>query len=100
MHFKRRMSNSLQKREAVLLIYMVAILFVLLSLYLFIRFQLLKREMRRITKQLHQYNHDRTENKITISLVDQELEVLATEINALIDRLVLMCTEKNHSENE
>jgi signal transduction histidine kinase len=73
---------------------------VLLPLSLFIHFLLLKREIKSIIKQLNQYNHDVTNKKITISLLDRDLEVLATEINNHMEQLVLTRTEKKHSENE
>lgn len=61
-------------------IVLVALVFILLA-YLYF----LKKEIKSISRQLNEYNHENTRKKIDVKLFDKNIEELAKNINAHID---------------
>lgn len=68
--------------------------------YFFIRLFYVKKEVNKISKQLQNYNHQSTNKKIDMALLDQHLENLGTEINYLIDLHVKEKRERIRFEKE
>lgn len=67
-----------------------------IAVFFFTRYYFLKREMKRVTKQLQV----QTEKKVDLSFFDQDLEQLAVEINQQIDLTKQAGAEKRRTENE
>lgn len=70
------------------------------SIYFFIRMISFKREVKKIGLQLQDYNRQRTNKKIDMSLLEENIENVAIEINALIDLHVIEKRKRIHFENE
>jgi signal transduction histidine kinase len=64
------------------------------------RFYLLKKEIKRTTRQLHQVNQNQTSKKVDISYNDRHFEDLAKEINNQIDLTKQAEAVKRSTENE
>ncbi|RIW34033.1 sensor histidine kinase [Bacillus salacetis] len=64
------------------------------------RFYLLKKEIKRTTRQLHQFNQNQTSKKIDINFNDRHFEELAKEINNQIDLTKQAEAVKRSTENE
>lgn len=81
---------------------MVVIIIVLVGMILFTTTRLfsLKNQLKLMTKQLEQYNRQKTDKKVDIALIDTELEALAAETNCLIDIIVDIKATKRQTENE
>ncbi len=78
----------------------ITIAVIIVLLYVFIRFYLLKQEIKNVTKQLHLLNNNATEKKIDIRYFDKNFERLAKEINCQIDVTKKANAEKRLTENE
>jgi len=76
------------------------IIITLVAAYFFIRLFYLKKEIKKTRNQLQNYNHQNTNKKIDMALLDQQLENLGTEINYLIDLHVKEKRERIRFENE
>ncbi|MFJ7685935.1 sensor histidine kinase [Peribacillus butanolivorans] len=74
--------------------------FVLATLVLFTRLYFLKKEIKRATNQLNQFNNNKTEKKVDIAFFDKDIEKLAIEINRQIDFTKLANEKKRRTENE
>src|SRR5699024_3335430 len=66
------------------MVYLTLILF-LVTLFLLTRSFALKKEVKKISKQLQSYNNRKTNKKVDIALLDKDIENLGLEINKLID---------------
>ncbi|OMD80017.1 two-component sensor histidine kinase [Paenibacillus odorifer] len=75
------------------------ILFAAGALLLF-RFLMLRRELGRITEQLHTYNERASGKKIDVALFDQKLEALAGQINRQSDLIVEAEAQRKRVEQE
>ncbi|GMK41261.1 two-component sensor histidine kinase [Paenibacillus sp. CCS19] len=60
----------------------------------------LKREIRRATRQLQQWNEGATAKKLDVIVQDRDMEALAEQINRQIDRTRQANAEKTRTENE
>jgi signal transduction histidine kinase len=76
------------------------IIIILAAAYFFIRFFYFRKEIKKIRNQLQNYNHQKTNKKIDMALLDQHLESLGMEINQLIDLHVKEQRERIRFENE
>lgn len=65
-----------------------------------IRLYGLKREIKRVTRQVRSYTQGSTEKKIEIALFDQDLETLTEEINQLMTLIVEANALRRRTENE
>ncbi|MGN8646757.1 sensor histidine kinase [Gracilibacillus sp. HCP3S3_G5_1] len=72
----------------------------LVVVFLFTRLFSLKKEVKKIGRQLQDYNNQSTNKKIDLALLDQHIENLGTEINHLIDLHVKEKRERIRFENE
>ncbi|GAB3042890.1 HAMP domain-containing sensor histidine kinase [Virgibacillus ainsalahensis] len=72
----------------------------LMAVYFFIRFISIKKEVKKTGGQLKNYNNQRTNKKIDMTLLDQNVEHLGIEINHLIDLHVKEKRERIRFENE
>ncbi|WP_062051117.1 sensor histidine kinase KdpD [Bacillus sp. JCM 19034] len=69
-------------------------------LFTFIRLRSLKTQIKAMTAQLIAYNNNETNKKLSMSLIDSELEALAEETNNVIDTLKTIKANKQRTENE
>lgn len=80
-------------------LYITIILSVLVIIFL-IRLLSMKKELKNITKQLEDYNMRKTNKKVDITLLDRNIENMATEINNLIALHAQSNIEKKSAEKE
>lgn len=80
--------------------YFILLTVMIAFIYVLIRFYLLKKEIIKATRQLHQLNQNKTAKKIDISYHDRDFEELAKEINHQIDQTKKAKAEKYATENE
>lgn len=78
----------------------VAISIFVITVYLITRLFALKKEVKKITRQLHNYNYRKTNKKMDIALFDKDIESLGLEINKLIDLYVAENRKRVRFENE
>ncbi|MEH6936475.1 HAMP domain-containing sensor histidine kinase [Bacillus sp. JJ664] len=78
----------------------VTIFVMLVLLIVLTRYFLLKKEIKRTRKQLKEINQNRVEKKIDLNYFENEIEMLAVEINHQIDLTKRAQAEKRLSENE
>jgi len=71
-----------------------------MAIFLLTRLFYLKKELKKIGKQLQAYNKQRTNKKIDMALLDENIENLGVEINQLIDLHVREKRERIRVENE
>jgi len=83
-------------REMLYLLIIVSII----AVYFLTRLFSLKKEVKKISKQLQGYNNRKTNKKIDMKLLDNDIENLGSEINQLIDLHVKENMEKIRFENE
>ncbi len=76
------------------------ILAILLVVYQTIRLLSLKSEMKKLGRQLHDYNSQITNKKIDMALLDQHFEKVGMEINRLFDKYVKANRERIRTEDE
>src|SRR5690625_2360430 len=81
------------------MVYLTIILF-LVTVFLLTRLFTLKKEVKKISKQLQIYNNRKTNKKIDMVLLDKNIEILGMEINRLIDLYVTENRNKVQFENE
>jgi len=81
------------------MVYLTIILF-LVTVFLHTRLFTLKKEVKKISKQLQIYNNRKTNKKIDMVLLDKNIEILGMEINRLIDLYVTENRNKVQFENE
>lgn len=82
-----------------MLLILTIILFAAGALLLF-HFLMLRRELGRITEQLHTYNERASGKKIDVALFDQKLEALAGQINRQSDLIVEAEAQRKRVEQE
>ncbi|WP_245238124.1 sensor histidine kinase [Paenibacillus etheri] len=82
-----------------MLLILTIILFAAGSLLL-VRLLMLRRELGRMTTQLHTYNERATGKKINVALFDQKLEALAGQINRQSDLIVEAEAQRKRVEQE
>ena len=80
-------------------LYITIILSVLVIIFL-LRLLSMKKELKNITKQLEDYNMRKTNKKVDITLLDRNIENMATEINNLIALHAQSNIEKKSAEKE
>lgn len=80
-------------------LYITIILSVLVIIFL-IRLLSMKKELKNITDQLKNYNIRKTNKKVDITLLDKDIENMATEINNLIALHAQSNIEKKSAEKE
>lgn len=78
----------------------VAISIFLITVFLITRLFSLKKEVKKIIRQLHNYNNRKTNKKMDIALFDKDIESLGLEINKLIDLYVAENRKRVRFENE
>jgi len=83
-----------------MLLLCLLIIISLVAIYFFIRLFYLKREVKKIGKQLQNYVNQRSNKKIDMSLLDQDMENLGMQINQLIDLHIKEKRERILFENE
>jgi len=71
-----------------------------IAVFSFTRFVMLKKEVKKINHQLKDYTQQKTNKKIDISLMERNIEDLATEVNRLIDLHVIEKQERIRFERE
>src|SRR5699024_4169448 len=81
------------------MVYLTLILF-LVTVFLLTRLFALKKEVKKISKQLQSYNKRKTNKKIDMALFDKDIENLGLEINKLIDLYVTENRERIQFEHE
>src|SRR5699024_2365582 len=72
----------------------------LVTLFLLTRSFALKKEVKKISKQLQSYNNRKTNKKVDIALLDKDIENLGLEINKLNDLYMNENRERNKLRNE
>ncbi|MCB5236891.1 MULTISPECIES: sensor histidine kinase [Niallia] len=78
----------------------VAIFIFIIAVLLLTRLFALKKEVKKISKQLEKYNDRKTNKKIEMALFDKNMEKLGLEINKLIDLYVAENRKRIRYENE
>lgn len=78
----------------------VTIVIIIALVYVLTRLYLLKKEIKRATKQLEELNNNRVDKKIDIRYFDRDIEKLTKEINYQIDLTKKAKAEKRVTENE
>lgn len=78
----------------------IALISIVVAVFFLTRFYLLKKEIKRATKQLNELNSKKTKKKIDIAYFDKDFEKLAREINDQIDCTLQAYAEKRRKENE
>lgn len=78
----------------------VAVFIFLVTIFLLIRLLSIKREVKKITRQLQIYNNREGNKKIDVSLLDKDIENLGMEINKLMDLYVIENRKRVRFENE
>jgi signal transduction histidine kinase len=73
---------------------------VLVALFFLVRFYQLKREIKRVSKQLEERSSGKTEKKLDLRWYDTDMERLAIEVNRQIDLTTQAVAEKRRTENE
>ncbi|OZU87165.1 two-component sensor histidine kinase [Virgibacillus indicus] len=76
------------------------IIVILIAVFLCIRLFSFRKEVKKIGRQLQKYNHQKTNKKIDMALLNRNIEGLGTEINHLIDMHVKEKRERIRFENE
>jgi len=76
------------------------IMLFLVTVFLIARLFALKKEVKKISKQLQMYNNRYTNKKINITLLDKYIENLGLEINKLMDLYVTENRKRVHFEHE
>ncbi|WP_102272850.1 sensor histidine kinase [Cytobacillus massiliigabonensis] len=71
-----------------------------MTVLLLSRLSALKKEVKKISKQLHFYNSRKTNKKIDMALIDKDIENLGLEINKLIDLYVTENRKRVRFEDE
>ncbi len=78
----------------------IAVTSIVITVFVLTRYYLLKKEIKRAKKQLHELNNNRTEKKIDLAFFDKDIEKLVKEINNQIDVTKKANAEKRRKENE
>lgn len=78
----------------------VAISIFVITVFLITRLFALKKEVKKIIRQLHNYNNRKTNKRMDIALFDKDIESLGLEINKLIDLYVDENRKRVRFENE
>ncbi|MBQ6447538.1 MAG: HAMP domain-containing histidine kinase [Bacillus sp. (in: Bacteria)] len=78
----------------------VSIFIFIIAVLLLTRLFALKKEVKKISKQLEKYNDRKTNKKIEMALFDKNMEKLGLEINKLIDLYVAENRKRIRYENE
>lgn len=78
----------------------IALISIMAAVFVLTRLFLLKREIKRATKQLNELNSKQTEKKIDVAYFDKDFENLASKINDQIDLTLQAYAEKRSKENE
>ncbi|UTI44055.1 MULTISPECIES: histidine kinase dimerization/phospho-acceptor domain-containing protein [Bacillaceae] len=73
---------------------------IIIAVLLLTRLFALKKEVKKISKQLEKYNDRKTNKKIEMALFDKNMEKLGLEINKLIDLYVAENRKRIRYENE
>lgn len=81
------------------MVFMVIILLVV-TLFVAVRIYALKKEVKKLTLQLHQYNLRQTNQKLEMALFDRDLEELGMEVNKLIDLYIAEQQKRIRFANE
>ncbi|WP_136606461.1 sensor histidine kinase [Paenibacillus dokdonensis] len=72
----------------------------LIAITALIRLYMLKKEMKQIHRQLHDYNQGLTEKKVDLRFFERDLEQLAIEINNLMDLVAEAKALRRRTEHE
>ncbi|HLQ82823.1 MAG TPA: HAMP domain-containing sensor histidine kinase [Pseudogracilibacillus sp.] len=78
----------------------ITIILILVTVFLITRLFALKKEVKKISKQLQSYNNQKTNKKIDMALLDKDIENLGLEINRLIDLYVTENRKRVQFEHE
>ncbi|PAV28289.1 two-component sensor histidine kinase [Virgibacillus profundi] len=81
------------------MLYLVIIISIV-AVFLLTRLFALKKEVKKISKQLQIYNNRKTDKKIDMALINKDIENLGLEINKLIDLYVTENRKRVRFENE
>ena len=82
------------------MLYIAIIMIFLVTVFLITRLFALKKEVKKISRQLHIYNNRKTNKKIDMALFDKDIEDLGLEINRLIDLYVTENRKRIRFEHE
>lgn len=72
----------------------------IIIIFFFARLHSIKKEMKKMAQQLQDYNTEKTNKKIDMSLFEENLENLGIEINRLMDKHTKEKRERIHFEGE
>ncbi|KAF0818172.1 Two-component system sensor histidine kinase [Bacillus sp. ZZV12-4809] len=78
----------------------LAVTLIIITVFILTRLYLLKKEIKRAGKQLHELNNGVTEKKLDLAFFDKDIENLVKEINQQIDVTKQANAEKRRKENE
>ena len=78
----------------------ITIILILVTVFLITRLFALKKEVKKISKQLQSYNNQKTNKKIDMALLDKDIENLGLEINRLIDLYATENRKRGQFEHE
>ncbi|MEK4282322.1 MULTISPECIES: sensor histidine kinase [unclassified Cytobacillus] len=78
----------------------LAVTLIIITVFILTRLYLLKKEIKRAGKQLHELNKGVTEKKLDLAFFDKDIENLVKEINQQIDVTKQANAEKRRKENE
>jgi len=82
------------------MVFILLTLFIVVTMILVTRLFSLKKEVKKITKQLQNYNTQQINKKVDMALIDEDIENLGLEINKLIDLYVAEYRNRVHFEDE
>ena len=75
----------------------VIILLIILVLYLFVRLLLIKKELKRVTKDM---KNNPGNNLMTMDFIDRDLQKMITEVNVLYERIMNIKAEGKDEERK
>lgn len=82
------------------MVFILLTLFIVVTMILVTRLFSLKKEVKKITNQLQNYNTQQKNKKMDMALIDKDIENLGLEINKLIDLYVTEYRNRVHFEDE
>ncbi len=81
-------------------LFYIVITLSIITMGLLTRLFLMKKEIKKISKQLQKYNNRLTDKKVDIALIDYDIENLGVDINKLIDLYVIEHQKRIRFEEE
>lgn len=78
----------------------ISVISAVVAVIFLIRYYLIKKELRSITKQLENYNYHKAEKKVDLTFFDKDIEALASGVNRQMDLIVQANADKRRTETE